>query len=167
MRIGIIGHTGRLGSAISAEFADGNELIGMSRSTGFNLRTNFQDIINVCRSCDVVFNNAHASTLQSKVIIELADTQVKLITSGSMAANYDYSIYCKDKRIIENTYRQYLGQYANRCLLLKMGYLEGMTETRGFSTINLADVISSIKFWLDTPRITKIEFENLKFTNDE
>jgi hypothetical protein len=162
MRIGIIGHTGILGSAISAEFTSGNEIIGMSRSTGYDLRTNFSAIIDICRNCDVVFNNAHVSTFQGKVIMELADTQVKLITSGSMAANYNFSDYCTQKKIIESIYQKYIEQYPNRCLLLKMGYLEGKTETRGFGTIRLTNVISSIKFWLTTPRITRIEFENLK-----
>jgi hypothetical protein len=162
MRIGIIGHTGILGSAITAEFINGNEIIGMSRSTGYDLRSNFRDIIDICQECDVVFNNAHVSTLQGKVIMELADTKVKLITSGSIAANYSFSDYCKQKKIIEDIYRLYIERYSERCLLLKMGYLEGKEFTRGFSTIKLADVMSSIKFWLTTPRITHIEFENLK-----
>jgi hypothetical protein len=162
MRIGIIGHTGILGSAITAEFSSGNEIIGMSRSTGYDLRSNFQEIIDICRECDLVFNNAHALTLQGKVITALADSQVKLITSGSIAANYNFSDYCRNKRIIEDIYQQYIQRYPNRCLLLKMGYLQGMTETRGFGTIKLTDVISGIKFWLTTPRVTKLEFENLK-----
>jgi hypothetical protein len=162
MRIGIIGHTGILGSAITAEFSSGNEIIGMSRSTGYDLRSNFLEIIDICRECDLVFNNAHALTLQGKVITALADSQVKLITSGSIAANYNYSDYCRNKKIIEDIYHQYIQRYPNRCLLLKMGYLQGMKETRGFSTIKLADVISGIKFWLTTPRVTKLEFENLK-----
>jgi dTDP-4-dehydrorhamnose reductase len=164
MRIGIIGHRGLLGSAISAEFANGNDIIGMSRRTGFDLQANYKEIIDICTECDLVFNNAHVSTIQADVIKSLVNTQVKLVTSGSMAANYSYSDYCKQKRIIEDTYQLHLGKYTNRCLLLKMGYLEGVESNlaKNFKTIPLATIISSIRHWLSNTRITRIEFENVR-----
>ena len=163
MRIGIIGHRGLLGSAISAEFSEGNEVIGMSRSTGYDLQTNYNDIIDVCKECDLVFNNAHSSTLQASVIRDLANFKIKLVTSGSIAANYGFSDYCKQKKIIEETYHLYIRRYPERCLLLKMGYLEGLEpgKARNFKTIPLSTITSSIRYWLANPRITKMEFENV------
>ena len=163
MRIGIIGHTGLLGGAISTEFANGNEIIGMSRSTGYDFQQNYNDIIDICRECDLIFNNAHSSTLQASVIRDLSNTKVKLVTSGSIAANYGFSDYCKQKKIIEKTYQLYIRKYPERCLLLKMGYLEGFDpgKTRNFKTIPLATITSSIRHWLANPRITRIEFENV------
>jgi hypothetical protein len=163
MRIGIIGHRGLLGSAISAEFAAGNDLIGLSRSTGYDLQTNYKEIIDICSECDLVFNNAHASTLQANVIKDLAGTKVRLVTSGSIAANYRFSDYCEQKKLIEETYQLYIRKYPERCLLLKMGYLEGFDpgKTRNFKTIPLATITSSIRHWLSNPRITRIEFENV------
>jgi hypothetical protein len=163
MRIGIIGHRGLLGSAISAEFANGNEIIGMSRNTGYDLQTNYKEIIDICTECDLVFNNAHASTLQANVIKDLVGTKVRLVTSGSIAANYGFSNYCEQKKLIEETYQLYIRKYPQRCLLLKMGYLEGFdpSKTRNFKTIPLATITSSIRHWLLNPRITKIEFENV------
>jgi nucleoside-diphosphate-sugar epimerase len=164
MRIGIIGHRGILGSAILAEFANGNEIIGLSRSTGYDLLKNYKDIIDICKECDLVFNNAHVGNMQADVIKSLVNTQVKLVTSGSMAANYSYSDYCKQKRIIEDTYQLHLSKYTNRCLLLKMGYLEGVESdlAKNFKTIPLATIISSIRHWLSNTRITRIEFENVR-----
>jgi hypothetical protein len=164
MRIGIIGHRGLLGSAISAEFAAGNDLIGLSRSTGYDLQTNYKEIIDICSECDLVFNNAHASTLQANVIKDLAGTKVRLVTSGSIAANYRFSDYCEQKKLIEETYQLYIRKYPERCLLLKMGYLEGFDpgKTRNFKTIPLATITSSIRHWLANPRITRIEFENVR-----
>jgi hypothetical protein len=164
MRIGIIGHRGLLGSAISAEFSSGNDIIGMSRSTGFDLQANYKEIVDICTECDVVFNNAHVGTIQADVIKSLSSTQVKLITSGSIAANYSYSDYCKQKKIIEDTYQLYLGKYTSRCLLLKMGYLEGVESAlaKNFKTIPLAAITSSIRHWLSNTRITRIEFENVR-----
>jgi nucleoside-diphosphate-sugar epimerase len=163
MRIGIIGHRGLLGSAISAEFSEGNEVIGMSRNTGYDLQTNYNDIIDVCKECDLVFNNAHSSTLQASVIRDLSNTKIKLVTSGSIAANYGFSDYCKQKKIIEETYHLYIRRYPERCLLLKMGYLEGLEpgKARNFKTIPLTTITSSIRHWLANPRITKMEFENV------
>jgi hypothetical protein len=164
MRIGIIGHRGLLGSAISAEFTNGNELIGLSRSTGYDLQTTYKEIIDICQECDLVFNNAHSSTLQASVIRDLSNTKVKLVTSGSIAANYGFSDYCKQKKIIEETYHLYIRKYPERCLLLKMGYLEGLEpgKTRNFKTIPLTTITSSIRHWLANPRITRIEFENVR-----
>jgi hypothetical protein len=164
MRIGIIGHRGLLGSAISAEFSEGNEVIGMSRNTGYDLQTNYNDIIDICKECDLVFNNAHVSTLQASVIRDLAGTKIKLVTSGSIAANYGFSDYCKQKKIIEETYQLYLRKYPERCLLLKMGYLEGLEpgKVRNFKTIPLSTITASIRHWLANPRITRIEFDNVK-----
>jgi nucleoside-diphosphate-sugar epimerase len=163
MRIGIIGHKGLLGNAILTEFAKGNEIIGLSRSTGYDLQINYKEIIDICSQCDLVFNNAHVSTLQAGVIRDLAKTKVKLVTSGSIAANYGFSDYCKQKKIIEETYHLYIRKYPERCLLLKMGYLEGLEpgKTRNFKTIPLTTITSSIKHWLDNKRITKMEFENV------
>ena len=163
MRIGIIGHRGLLGSAISAEFASGNDIFGLSRSTGYDLQTNYKEIIDICSECDLVFNNAHASSLQANVIKDLSGTKVKLVTSGSIAANYGFSDYCEQKKLIEETYQLYIRKYPERCLLLKMGYLEGFdpSKTRNFKTIPLATIISSIRHWLANPRITRIEFENV------
>jgi len=163
MRIGIIGHRGLLGSAISAEFSAGNDLIGLSRSTGYDLQTNYKEIIDICSECDLVFNNAHASTLQANVIKDLSSTKVRLVTSGSIAANYGFSDYCEQKKLIEETYQLYIRKYPERCLLLKMGYLEGFnpSKTRNFKTIPLATITSSIRHWLSNPRITRIEFENV------
>ena len=164
MRIGIIGHRGLLGSAISAEFSEGNDIISMSRATGYDLQTNYSEIIDICKECDLVFNNAHASTLQASVIRDLSNTKIKLVTSGSIAANYGFSDYCKQKKIIEDTYQLYIRKYPERCLLLKMGYLEGLEpdKTRNFKTIPLSTITSSIRHWLANPRITKIEFENVR-----
>jgi hypothetical protein len=166
MRIGLIGNRGVLGSAISTEFSEGNELIGMSRSTGYDLYKNYQDIIDICKECDLVFNNAHAETLQASVIRDLSETNVKLITSGSIAANYGFSDYCKQKKIIEDTHVLYIQKYPQSCLLLKMGLLEGTRigpRTRNFNPIPLSVIMLSIRHWLINPRVTRIEFDNVKW----
>jgi ribosomal protein L17 len=162
MKIGIIGHTGLLGSALTEEFVKDHEVVGMSRATGYDLRKNVQTILEVCRTCDIVFNNAHADTAQGKIITGLADTKVTLITSGSIAADFNINRYCNEKKIVETIFKKFKPQYANRCLLLKMGYLEGAKENMGFKPIKISTVVDSVKFWLNNTRITVIEFDNLR-----
>jgi hypothetical protein len=104
--------------------------------------------------------------MQANIIKDLVDTTVKLVTSGSIAANaanYNYSNYSKQKKVIEDTYQSYIKQYPNRCLLLKMGYLEGVKSdlAKNFETIPLVVITSSIRHWLTNTRITRIEFENV------
>ena len=163
MKIGIIGHTGLLGSALYNEFSKDHEVVGMSRATGHDLRKNAQTIINECKTCDLVFNNAHADTTQGKLIMGLADTEVKLITSGSMAADFNWNRYCNEKKIVESIFKKFKPKYPNRCLLLKVGYLEGHAqEGQGVIPIPISMIVESVKFWLDNTRITVMEFDNIK-----
>jgi nucleoside-diphosphate-sugar epimerase len=162
MKIGIIGHTGLLGSALYEEFSKDHEVVGMSRSSGYDLRKNFQTILEECKTCDLVFNNAHADTCQGKIISGLINTDLKLVTSGSMAADFAVNQYCYEKKLVEMLFKKHKLQYANRCLLLKMGYLEGGQENFGFKPIKLNTVVDSVKFWLYNSRITVIEFDNVR-----
>ena len=162
MKIGIIGHTGLLGSALYEEFSKDHEVIGMSRSSGYDLRKNFQAILEECKTCDLVFNNAHADACQGKIISGLINTDLKLVTSGSMAADFTVNQYCYEKKLVEMLFKKHKPQYANRGLLLKMGYLEGGQENFGFKPIKLNTVVDSVKFWLYNSRITVIEFDNVR-----
>jgi hypothetical protein len=163
MKIAIIGHTGLLGSVLYSEFSKEHNIIGMSRSTGYDLKKNLQDIIDECKSCDIVFNNAHAGTMQGNIIIGLADYNVKLITSGSMAADFTWNQYCNEKRIIENIFKKFKPKYQNQCLLLKMGYLEGYPQiNQELVPIPISTILNSVKYWIENTRITVIEFDNIK-----
>jgi len=161
MKIAITGHTSGLGKAIYTHFDKTNhEVIGLSRSNGFCIPEKLEQIIDIAKTCDLFFNNAHVGTSQCDFIKKLfKDTMI--VTSGSMGADYWQSgnPYYLEKLQIEKTHKDYRSQTSMAMLLLKMGYLENYIDRK---PIPYKQVISSIEHWLNNPRISMIEFANIK-----
>ena len=160
MKIAVTGHTGLLGRNIYSMFdTSEHTVIGMSRTTGFNLETDYHTCIQILKTCDIVFNNAHAGTVQARIIQDLVETNNIVITSGSEAANYDIDQYCLDKCCIHSVYYQCRQYYPNRCLLLKMGYLN--ENHQNLTPINIQEILNGIQLFLSNRRITMIEYLNI------
>ena len=161
MKVAITGHTNGLGKAIYNHFVSlGHEVIGLSRSNGFSIPEKTDEIVKIAKSCDLFFNNAHVGTTQSDFIKKLfRDTMI--VTSGSMGADYweTGDQYYIDKFNIEKTHKVCKEFTKNSMLLLKMGYLENYTDRISISYIQ---IISAIDFWLQNPRISMIEFNNIR-----
>jgi nucleoside-diphosphate-sugar epimerase len=161
MKIGITGHTSGLGKAIYNHFvSQGHEVIGMSRSTGHTIPEAREDIVKIAESCDVFFNNAHVGLSQSEFIKKLF-RKTKIITSGSMGADYweTGETYYIEKYNIEKTHKVCKEFTKLPMLLLKMGYLENYTDRE---SIPYSQIINSIEFWFKNPRISMIEFNNIR-----
>jgi hypothetical protein len=160
MKIVITGHTSGLGKQIYDHLKSEHSVIGLSRSNGYDLTQNYSQVLDTVKNADIFFNNAYSGIVQSDFINDLANAECAVVTSGSMAANYDHSQYCLDKRIIEDTYNNHKKEYAGRSLLLKMGYLENNTTSQCIP-IAYSEIIKAIEFWLITPRCSMIEFRNI------
>lgn len=159
MKIAITGHTAGLGRAFYQHFSVNHEVIGLSRSNGYDI-VDVDKIADAVANCDLFFNNAHCQDAQSELIKRLHNT-VSMVTSGSMAAdtlklNDQYFL---NKRIIENTHKLYVKRGGCPMLLLKMGFLE--SHTYRLTTISYKQVISAVEFWLTNPAVTMIEFDNI------
>lgn len=155
MRIGITGHTRGLGKRIYDHLATDHEVIGMSRSNGFDIMRP-EKVIEVARTCDLFFNNAHAG-MQQAVLLGILHKDLRIVTSGSNAADYPLAdSYCFHKAQIEKVFRLCKEQTSHPQLLLKMGYLEDFPEQR---PIPYSDVLKAIDFWLDCPRVHVIQFD--------
>lgn len=161
MKIAITGHTSGLGHAFYNHFVNkGHEVIGMSRSNNYNVLDRFNDIVNIAQNCDVFFNNAHVGTTQAEFIKQLF-RKTKIITSGSMGADYweTGEIYYKEKFEIEKAHKVCKEFTKNPMLLLKMGYLENYTDRQ---SIPYEQIINSVEFWFNNPRVSMIEFNNIR-----
>jgi len=157
MKIAITGHTSGLGQAIFDYFSKDHEVIGLSRSTGYDISTD--RIVDAITECDLFFNNAHCDTAQGKLLMKLYD-KIPIVTSGSMGADYLHlkNKYYQDKKIIEIIHKKLSKKRTHPLLLLKMGYLENYQTRRH---ISYAEVIKSVEFWLNNPNVTMIEFDNI------
>lgn len=163
MKIVITGHTGLVGRKL-VELFPNDEIIGLSRSTGYDLTTNYDECLSIMRSADLVFNNAYVGAIQAKIIADLKDSGVTLITVGSIAGYYNLNPYQFNKKIIHKTFNDHRQFYVNRCLLLVPGFLEPNARCikLGCTVIDVNEVINGVKYFLENRRVTKIEFNNTK-----
>jgi hypothetical protein len=159
MKIAITGHTSGLGKSFFDHFSKDHEIIGLSRSNGYGITENQNEIIKIVSDCDLFFNNAHSGITQGFLISRLYN-KIPVITSGSMGADYSHlkNQYYKDKKKIEDIHKTFSKKRTLPMLLLKMGYLENYKDR---SVILYQDVIDAVEFWLLNPKVTLLEFDNI------
>lgn len=164
MKIAITGHTSGLGQRIYNHFQDSHQVIGISRTTGYDVDRDLDRIIDIGRSCDLFFNNVHSGTTQATLIAELYQ-HTAIVTSGSIDADYHlHSVpYFKEKRAVELAHKKYKRQTPHAMLLLKMGWLIAGDYT--CLPIGYQPILNAIDFWIQNPRTSMIEFENIKHSS--
>lgn len=76
MKVAITGHTSGIGLAIANAFRTrGDEIVGLSRSTGYDLTKHRDKIVKVAAKCDIFVNNRHQynDDTQLQLLFTLAD----------------------------------------------------------------------------------------------
>ncbi len=158
MNIVITGHTRGLGKVLYDHMLSlGHNVTGLSSSNGYHLPDKLESVIEVASKCDVFFNNVHSNTIQATLIERLYD-KCKIVTSGSMAADYRGIPYREQKLIVEQSHRKHKKLTHNSMLLLKMGFLEYGPDS--MYPVPYNQITDGINFWLNNPRVSMIEFEN-------
>jgi hypothetical protein len=167
-KIIITGHTKGLGLAIYNHFTNlvGYNVIGLSRSNGFDVEHDIEKVIKYVESenPDYFFNNVYCHATQSTMIERLSEKTI-VITSGSMAADADEygkqnNPYYNNKYIIEQTHKRIKKNNKLPMLLLKMGYLENYPDKE---PIMYHEVLNGIEFWLNNTRVSMIEWDNINY----
>jgi short-subunit dehydrogenase len=162
MKIVITGHTAGLGKILYEHFQtfDDYEVIGISRSTGYNLTTDLDKIIEEAAGCYLFINNASVDDAQLMLLENLHNKVNKMIVMGSIAGEYDKLIqskYSASKKQLEERCKELSLIPNNQILYLKISMLEDAVSSDNL--IPFADIVSSINFWLTTSRITRMDFE--------
>lgn len=160
MKCVITGHTTGLGKAMFDHFeALGWEVIGLSRSTGYDLRTNLDKVIEIANNSDLFINNANVDFAQLELLNKVK-RQVKQIVLGSIAGQFEQQL--------QSDYSRHKANLARRCQELSMSpdtkilHIQiSMLEDaiNGDVLIKYSEVIDVIDFWLKNPRFTNIAFE--------
>ncbi len=163
MRVVITGHTGGLGLAFFNFFKErGDEVVGLSRSTGFLLPDKFDEICEIAENSDLFVNNVHSETTQIKFLLKLY-SKTSIFTSGSIASDYpkkEFMDYSLVKKALEVEHKRLKKISPYPMLLLKMGFLE---NTKQNDPIPFQQIINSVDFWLKNPRASMIEFDNIHY----
>lgn len=169
MKIAITGHTNGLGLSIYNHFKQKPDCVvtGISRVTGFDLTTDVDKVVELVKThkCDYFFNNAYVGDVQSELLRELSEYTC-VISSGSMAADAAQvkpEPYYLNKLDLERAHRSIKRNNELPMLLLKMGYLENYVDKE---PVSYATIISAIDFWIQNPRVSMIEFDNINYAKN-
>lgn len=132
MKIAITGHTKGIGQALADAYQSrGHEIVGLSRSTGHNIRS-IPKCADLIESCDMFVNNAQTGFTQTELLFEMhrrwRGQEKTIISIGSQITNYPVSTienmdeYWLQKHTLDQAHAQL--RYLNpmpRLVLVKPG----------------------------------------------
>jgi hypothetical protein len=179
MKCVIIGHTSGLGQAFYKNFQSQSwEVVGLTRSNGYDATINSKGIVTECIDADLVVLSSYADGRQAHLVELLKDQVKNIAVCGSIArldpfTDFIDSTYVKDKEHLAEVCRLISispKPYAN-ILHIDISFLEGPTkfdpsDPSNFCpdyTIEFDEVVAIINFWLKHPTIRQVEF-NWKLT---
>ena len=163
MRCVITGHTVGIGKAIFDYFkSKGWEVIGLSRSNGFDVFNRYNDMLDIAKTADVFVNNMSRDNCQIRFLTELVGHVPKIICCGSIAADYSRSLndqYSQEKLELKKLCKKYSLTHQDSTKLLHLNI--SLTEDSRESNCGVphSDIVKAVDFWMDNPRINNIEFE--------
>jgi len=157
MKILMTGHTQGLGKTLYDYFSKENEVVGISRSTGHDLKNQntIDYIISEAENYDIFINNTFQFEKQLELVKALRG-KTRIVSFGSIASifsqNVEWNIYGKYKKDLEDYHRQQSSGGAKDILLINI------TE----ATIEKSsdDIIKLMELWIESPVITFAEFSN-------
>jgi nucleoside-diphosphate-sugar epimerase len=96
MKIAITGHSAGIGQALSNRYLrDGHEIVGLSRRTGYNIRS-VPKVADQIEACDMFINNAQVGFAQTELLFEMASrwtgTGKIIVVISTMMTQYPTSI---------------------------------------------------------------------------
>ena len=170
-KIVITGHTSGIGKAIFDKFTEVSchEIIGMSRSNGYDIEKDFDKVVEEATGADFFVNNAYRDSQQLKLFHALKDKVNMMVVMGSVSRHYPELIptdYVRDKQALAEACRlESINPNGIPILHLDLSFIQG-TEihnddpTAFLSDYNtpLEDIVDTIMFWAQKPTIRQIEF---------
>jgi NADP-dependent 3-hydroxy acid dehydrogenase YdfG len=131
-KIGITGHSSGIGQAIYDYFSPFNEVLGFSRSNGYDLTdpVKYKEVVSILENCDIVINNAYNTNcrfLQTDILNHfidknLYDSSKCIVTIGSMSKyvnrNINFNRYASSKVLIEDTLNRIKSSSGHKCGLI-------------------------------------------------
>jgi hypothetical protein len=178
MKCIITGHSSGVGQSLYEHFlSQGWEVVGMSRSNGYNIVTDRDRIIQESIGCDLFINNASDGTAQLELLQSLCTKVPKIITLGSAGTDFG-DIWNKQYNINKTELEQVCRLISlsprddiSKLLLIKLSFAETTysrekTNRIGSDcTVSYKEIANIIDFWLSNPKIRQVDFE-VKLTEE-
>jgi hypothetical protein len=170
-KIIITGHTQGLGKAIYDKFTEIScrEIVGMSRTTGYDIEKDFDRIVEEASGAELFINNAYRDSQQLKLFEALKNKVDMMVVMGSVSRFYPELIptqYVHDKQALAEACRlESLKPNGIPILHLDLSFIEGTqisnNDPNAFTsdyTTAKDDIVDTIIFWAQKPAIRQVEF---------
>jgi len=170
-KIIITGHTKGIGKAIYDKFTEIScrEIVGMSRSNGYDLEKDFDKIVAEAEGAELFINNAYRDQQQLKLFNALKNKVDMMVVMGSVSRHYPELIptdYVHDKQALAEACRlESINPEGIPILHLDLSFIEGTevntddpTAFTSDYTTPMNDIVETIIFWAQKPSIRQIEF---------
>jgi len=170
-KIIITGHTTGIGNAIYEKFTKTScrEIIGMSRSNGYNIEKDFDKIVKEATGAEIFINNAYRDGQQLKLFNALKDKVDMMVVMGSVSRHYPELIptdYVEDKQALAEACRlESINPNGIPILHLDLSFIERTNinndDPTAFTsdyTTSFEDIEDTIIFWTGKPSIRQVEF---------
>lgn len=170
-KIVITGHTKGIGKAIHDKFTEVScrEIVGMSRSNGYDLEKDFDKIVAEAEGAELFINNAYRDQQQLKLFNALKNKVDMMVVMGSVSRHYPELIptdYVHDKQALAEACRlESINPNGIPILHLDLSFIEGTeinkddpTAFTSDYTTPMNDIVETIIFWAQKPSIRQIEF---------
>jgi hypothetical protein len=170
-KIVITGHTGGIGKAIYDKFTEVSchEIIGMSRSNGYDIESDFDKVVEEAIGAEIFINNAYRDEQQLKLFHALKDKVDMMVVMGSVSRHYPELIptdYVHDKQELAEACRlESINPNGIPILHLDLSFIEGTeinnndpTAFKSDYNTSFEDIVDTIIFWAQKPSIRQVEF---------
>jgi NAD(P)-dependent dehydrogenase (short-subunit alcohol dehydrogenase family) len=170
-KIIITGHTRGIGKAIYDKFKEVScrEVVGMSRSNGYDIEADFDKIVAEAEGCELFINNAYCENQQLRLVEALKDKVDMMVVMGSVSRLYPELIpteYVANKQQLAEACRLIsINPNGIPLLHLDLSFIEGTVVDTDDSavftsdyTTSHEDIIDTITFWAGKPSIRQVEF---------
>ena len=159
MRIGITGHSDSLGKGLFDFLRKNHEVIGFSRSNGYDLK-NYKNILTDVVDLDVFINNTYHPSLQQKIFEELFDlwkekdkTIFNVLTSA-IFNNGSFDDYRESKLNLQKSVLKLINSNLDKKVRVINLYPSTLEHNKrvGFNKVNFSEVHDIIEFQLNLPQ---------------
>ena len=152
MKCVITGHTSGVGRYLFEYFtSNGWEVVGMSRSNGYDISKDIDKVIQDSIGADLFINNASCGSSQLELLRNLSTVIPNIVTMGSAGTEFTNiwgKQYTLDKKDLEEKFKLIsMNTAAANMLLIKLSF-----------TISYNEIARTIEFWLENPKIRQVDF---------
>lgn len=170
MKMVITGHTKGIGKFLYDKFKEAEwEVVGLSRSNGYDINKDFDKVVEAAAGCDLFINNAYRDQQQTKLVWALKDRVKRMIVMGSVSRLYPDLIatnYVQDKQELSEACRLISLQPDSIDILhFDMSFIENtevdLNEPTDFTSdyvIKYQEIADAVDFWMNNPKVRQMEF---------